>query len=355
MSTQFSTATQKFNSSQITLLDRLADGFKYAAKNSVRLYDEPGQQAVLQTVGLAAGLKSAKGWVEIAIVELGTLFELGKFAKVLEVPTYMQYVINATSVGLLAVDGIGAASAGTPLAIALVVIQADLLLTDKVTIPLVRKIAKDPLDPNFREVVTAVFPTFPVLPSTGHAEFDKVFFELLQGHSRAYGFIEALNTSFDRYTSAYIQGDSLSAALQMSAMLQYMNLVRDALHAIGNLRAQIPTILLALGFDPSADSQDYLAKIQQGLASDGLSPTIRSFLLGEGFSGSDIEELIQGLLDETAVGSAGDSLNAYSKSAALFSEFGVTATVTEPPSGLLIVIALGGVILVTWRRKLSLS
>lgn len=113
--------------------------------------------------------------------------------------------------------------------------------------------ASDPPDPEYMTVVTvpAAVPT--AFIQTNHPDFDLLANQLMAALSKSSIYIQALNTSINRYASALAANDASNAILQLEAILHYAALYSDGRHQAGQQLAQLIALaevsVLAVGLE----------------------------------------------------------------------------------------------------------
>ena len=93
----------------------------------------------------------------------------------------------------------------------------------------------DPLDPLYKKVYIPNSDVAIEIPYLGDQSLQILGERMLTESLTYYQLLDALNITFDRYTAAYLDGDSASAALQLQAWLYYLNTIYDLSENLKNL------------------------------------------------------------------------------------------------------------------------
>ena len=127
----------------------------------------------------------------------------------------------------------------------------------------------DPFDPNYQKVFSPVFQQLPkiqsdaTLPQSLADEANTVF----EKGSRTISFLEALNVSLNRRSSAIQVGDSASTALQDNAVNQYIALASSELdqysRGLKQLKSDLTTAKIDVPFTLQ-DVKDFLDSVRTG-------------------------------------------------------------------------------------------
>ncbi len=324
----------------------VANAYKTQARASVAAWDQKTKTGTIPEIELLAGLL-AGGHTGLSVPTKELLvdvfpFFLQRSSLTERVPKYAAFATDFlptiyASLGSRA----GLVVAGTT------------FLTEWGTIPLMRSIANDPHDPNYQSVVTAIFPSYAPTLSSGNVALDQWLITLQDANSRAQGFLTALNASFDRYTSAYEAGDPLAAELQLSAMLQYMVLVRDEFARLRALWEQAPIFIAQLDFNPLADAGSFFAEIKNEFLQHGLPADLETRLLSSGFTDSDITLGIQQFLSADFTGTAGDVFALYGDLATSVFGFPDSTSVVEEPDTLMLILTMTFILSLFRRKSIS--
>jgi hypothetical protein len=163
--------------------------------------------------------------------------------------------------------------------------------------PELRQLAADPFDPNYQFIVSVGFPFSLAVPATGNAQLDSLFVQLQEATLQAVIFLHAANISFDRYSSALASGDSLSAGLQLEAILHYLSLYDTAAIASATLLTELKEILSQLGVQDAIYDPATMRTLQADVVAFGFPDVITDYLLEVGLTAEQIDALKQSLLN----------------------------------------------------------
>ena len=189
-------------------------------------------------------------------------------------------------------------------------ISANTFIWGDLVAPQLTQFGKDPPDPNYKQFYQV--PTAPLsfsLASTGDPALDSAMNSLLQSSYRAAQDLNGANHSFDRYTSAYDNGDAKSALLQMEAVLYYLNLYKQEAAVNASLLETARSLLApVLPPTPTLDPA-LLASMQQDLLTNGFPSEFSPLFVDFGLSNSDIANMQDSMLDLTPTDFSGLSID----------------------------------------------
>jgi hypothetical protein len=187
-------------------------------------------------------------------------------------------------------------------------VEANLQICKQALVPSLQQVDHDPTDPNYRIVAPPDPVKVPALPLTGNTALDnalaKSYFDTLLAQSH----LGAVNTAFNRYSSAYAAGDTTSVALQLEAFLDNLSRYnREMQDAAADLKA-LPALIHAAGIaDPTVDSQG-LANVKNYIRANGLPANVMQTLTYFGFTPAQIQMAVDQAL--AANPSSSDTLSA---------------------------------------------
>ena len=153
-------------------------------------------------------------------------------------------------------------------------------------VPQLRILAQDPFDPNYESVVIPSVPLEVPFASTGNAQLDAAFVNLQDASMLPLVFLQAVNTSFDRYNSALAAGDPFSAGLQLEAILHFVSSYNDAVITAANLWNQLSASLQNVTSNPNA-----LRNLQAEVAVNGFPSEIIGYLSALGLTAAEIDSV----------------------------------------------------------------
>ena len=322
---QFSFPSQQFNANEPIVQTNSVESFKSIANTIVVGYNDlnqsGGYDAGFLLAGLATNQSDPSGVIASALLDYA-VSNLGVDTDSLLYASSKYLFETAIDAATLPLNPTGAI-------VSFALDTAD-FWTSHVIIPALTLI--DPVDPEYTSVASAEIPALPALPTTGDATVDSYLEQLLSTEADAVGYLRALQTTLDRYSAAYNAGDSISAGLQVSALLHYMSLAQASLADLGQQWAGLPPILQRLGFDPNVDMTVYYDQIKSLIVSNGISPDLQAFLLNLGLTQADISNLVDSFLGYSPTGVlSGDivtNLSSFGQSLSSFS----TPTTPSPTS-----------------------
>jgi len=187
---------------------------------------------------------------------------------------------------------------GDPIVAAL---SANTFIWGDLVAPQLKQFGQDPADPNYSQFYqVSTIPLSFSLASTGNPALDAAMSSLLQSSYRAAEDLKGANRSFDRYTSAYNNGDAKSALFQMEAILYYLNLYKQEAAVNASLLETAKALLDPVlpptpSFDPA-----WLASMQQDLLTNGFPSEFSPLFVDFGLSNTDISNMQDSLLQLTA-------------------------------------------------------
>jgi hypothetical protein len=170
--------------------------------------------------------------------------------------------------------------------------QANLMIWGDILPQQMRKFAVDPPDASYSQLAHALVPATLPVTNAGSPLANEYLTRLNRTTLKAAGLLEAVNTSYDRYTAAYAAGDSVNAILQLSAWLYYLAEFRNTLREAANLFGQAAAVMESSGFSLGAPDAALFASSQNELRTRGLPPQLRAFLLDLGFDESRLARIV---------------------------------------------------------------
>ena len=183
--------------------------------------------------------------------------------------------------------------------------------------PELDKIAKDPPDSDYEFVFQPVPLGLPDLPLTGNENLNEGLEALYWQQQEIYQYISTANISFDRYATALLNGDTISAALQLEAILYYLGQYDDALQGIANKLNSLPNLLKDAGYQDQPLDRALLDAVKKELQANGFPSDTVEFLEKIGLSSEDIELVKQSILaidPDKLPSSSWNALNALANS-----------------------------------------
>jgi len=159
-------------------------------------------------------------------------------------------------------------------------------------------LAKDPPDPNFKEVFQSPLSfTGPLNFPGASPELNRILGQEFGSLCDTYYFLVGITTSINRYSSALEAGDTASAGLQIAAFLKYLTLYDSSAIQSADLIKQLEQALINEGFLDVSYNRQYLLDFQTQLRLNGLPQDIIDYYKSLGLTDSDIAALMQAMLD----------------------------------------------------------
>lgn len=222
----------------------------------------------------------------------------------------------------------------------------------------------DPIDPSYTQ---AYIPSEIVrieIPETGNPEFQQKAEDFLSKSLLYYTYLEALNTTFDRYTAAYLEGDSISATLQLQAWLYYLNLLYETaqvtLVSLESFQSVLSDIDVARSID-ILEAETLYGEILRAIELQQASPEALAFLTDTfDISKEEFQDLVElsfklpvdAPIEFLRPGSSVFDIGADSLRS--FINLGSRQSVPEPPTILLLLFGYGLIGFATRRRHRTL-
>jgi hypothetical protein len=204
---------------------------------------------------------------------------------------------KGTEAGLLikTLAGLGQLATAEEKIIALLV-EANVQVYQKGVVPALRQVADDPPDPHYQVVAAPDPVAVPPLPSTGNRALDAALSKSYYDALLAQAHLGAVNTAFNRYSSAYAAGDATSATLQLEALLDNLTRYnREMQAAAADLKALQPLLQNAGVADKRIDTQG-LANIKNYIRTNGLPASVMELLTYFGFTSDQIQTAVTAAL-----------------------------------------------------------
>lgn len=193
-----------------------------------------------------------------------------------------------------------------------ILIDVNLYIYGHMLAPALQQVADDPPDPNYQTVVVPDPPQVPTFPSTGNASIDAAISKAYLDSSTAQSFLNAANTSYNRYSSAYAASDAMSAGLQFEALLYFLVAYDKAVQDSANDLKQLRALLAAAGKGNATFDPQGLSLFQANIAANGLSAGAIQALTGAGITNAQIQAATTKLLavdPNTMSGTMFDAIN----------------------------------------------
>jgi hypothetical protein len=172
-------------------------------------------------------------------------------------------------------------------------LMANLIVWGDILPAQMRKFAVDPPDAAYSRLVDAIVPTLLPVANAGSPRANEYFTRLNATTLKAAGLLDAVNTSYDRYTAAHEAGDAASAVLQLTAWLHYVTEVRNVLREAEDLFGQAGAVMESLGFKTGPPDAALVASTRNDLQKAGLPPELKVFLTGLGFDEARLTRITQ--------------------------------------------------------------
>jgi hypothetical protein len=223
------------------------------------------------------------------------------------------------SLGLTAATCIGTGGIGCAVAV-IGAIAADWMIPNSQILA-----ESDPADPNYQTVYIPPSTAPLIQVNTSDVAFNGEINATAAALEQAGAYLMSLNISINRYSSAYTAGDTSSAILQLEAILHYLSLYQSTLqNAHADLLAVNSLPELQSVFETAFNFNGFLA-FQAELAQNGFTPDELTFFQDLGLSNSDINSLLQSILnlDPTQIPNVDDSIG---------EDFQALDTALQPPS-----------------------
>ena len=167
----------------------------------------------------------------------------------------------------------------------LALVAADLIIWGDYVPEQMAAFAVDPAVLNYKIPVPVVISPHPIVVGTRTAAFINRFNDATL---RCVAMLEAVNASFDRYSSAWLAGDNLAAATQMAAYLHYLRLLGVALADARSSFDELPTILRQEGVVARAGNTNGLRALQNVLSTSGMPLPFASYLVKNGLAADSV-------------------------------------------------------------------
>ena len=290
-----------------------------------------------------AAIDTVTGGIKKGIEDLAEFLVLKSIAKIAEMTGDKKLAIATEAISLVSVvKGCVPDGPVTPIFATTCAAGATAFGLEYMLAPRLKEYSKDPLNPNYREVVTVQLPTVGLHSATFQPAFDAVL--------SASVYLAAVNETYDRYVAASLAGDQDAQLLQIQAYLHFLKLYNDAASSASKLLDGVAgTLQTDPIFGANLDVASILALIQRDVRSNGFAEDLVSELVGLGLSQDQISSLQTDLLQISPNGpfdSLAGSINAFSVELA-----GVSIASTVPVPGTLQLMLLGGVILLMRQRR----
>lgn len=271
--------------------------------NTVYLKDLVSETASLTTSGIGTFLKSTSGPTATAIhticTEAGLIeasaagglrnFATASFAALLPYLPFSEQGKEALEGELLIKSLVDISKLGAeeqPYALAL---EAVLQIYDKGVAPALQQVADDPPDPDYTMVASINPIKVPNLPSTGKPALDAFFYKSYYDVLLAQAHLNAMNTAFNRYSSAYSAGDEKSAGLQLGALLDNLSRYnREMLDATADLK-DLKALLQSSGSADRTFNPQGLTDLKNYIIANGVPSSVMDALTLCGFTTTQIE------------------------------------------------------------------
>jgi uncharacterized repeat protein (TIGR01451 family) len=170
-------------------------------------------------------------------------------------------------------------------------------------------LAQDPIDPNFTTVQLPSVQAPPILPTVeGPLSQNTVGLMRRELALKAtiQGFLDALNTSTNRYTTALAAGDLSSAIKQRDAILNYQDDLASLYNADSLALQSLVNSFQQDGLPNISLSEQDIAAIQSDIKANGLPGLLLQFFQENGATSSDMFALNNSLVSLSAASLAGD-------------------------------------------------
>jgi alpha-tubulin suppressor-like RCC1 family protein len=173
-------------------------------------------------------------------------------------------------------------------------------------VPQMRQYGKDPVDLNYKVLVSPQRVIFQTLPSSPDTTADLLLKTELQSAFDMGMYLQAANQTLDKYAGALTAGDSTYAVYQMKAFISYMDMYNQAAQKAGSDVKALGNYLSKTGFTAENENSTTFSAVQQEVKRSGFSPSVLNFLNSIGFSNAQIDQLKSSFLAYTPATAAPD-------------------------------------------------
>lgn len=217
------------------------------------------------------------------------------------------------------------------------------------------KLANDPPNPAYMSVYEPDLLGSIELPLYGIGDLDDELMHLFYTQQEMYWYLKSVNISFDRYTTAYQDGEAIYAGLQLEAILGYLSLYNDSLIEMDNSLNGLADSLTFYGLDNATVDQDFIDATMDELVTNGLPEDLSSYILGLGLTETDVRMITQNIY--TDLGNlesyySVDSIRGLGSAYRGASTLGVPQERQVPEPKIIWLLIIGFAIFIISRRKL---
>jgi len=152
-----------------------------------------------------------------------------------------------------------------------------------------KRLATDPLDPNYATVVAPTLP-IPTEMATGNAPLDAIVNRFTLNGAELVGYADAALVSINRFSGAVAAGDAAAEALQAAAVAQFLHELQTRVAAYPALLGGVGDALATAGMSSFSLTPEILRDAQQEVFLHGLLPEIAHEMTRLGALPSAIEE-----------------------------------------------------------------
>jgi len=207
---------------------------------------------------------------------------------------------------------------------------SSILVADFIVPKLDQFAAVDPPDPDYFTVAVPDFSFAPTLPASGNAALDEALTNQMLAIAQAAAYLQAVNVSVNRYSSALAALDTPHAAMQLQAYLNYLVLYNQAVQTAAAAIQTTQTLLAAIGYGPGNYDPQNVIDLQNQISAQGLSQNISDALSSSGLSQTDIGNLTTNILNLNATNYSGNFSQLNSEATAALLQVS-TAGSPSPP------------------------
>lgn len=156
----------------------------------------------------------------------------------------------------------------------------------------------DPLDLNFEKIAQPAPPSPPALPAGLPSKLLSPFSNLLQSSTKAIGYFNAAQTSYNRAEGAYYSQSPYYEKLQLKAANSYLRAGDLSAMSIGRNLAAIGSLLPNYGLASSSISASQIQAFESGLAANGFSSQQTATLQSLGLDNQEISQILNDLTSQ---------------------------------------------------------
>lgn len=231
-------------------------------------------------------------------------------------------------------------------------LTANTLIWEHALIPELDKLALDPPDVDYQKIYQAALFGELLVSNEQDPELAKLVTQAIRSQQEAYAYLKAINVSFDRYVTAYENGDADSAIRQSFAFVEYLGLYDRKLLETATELDELAEFVQVSGFSDFEVDALALDSVRSELLANGLPSSLLGFIgdLGLSEQAPLIEELVMSSLQDLM---SIDDLELYGTlqlQSELFTKAAQSRISAIPNPGTIYLVALSTLALIFIRR-----